>query len=675
MHELRSLGVNRLAKETGVSLARFARLITLVRDGLPPGIRSHFRPADSRDSGSLCSMSTSSSALLPSGFCTLSVMLSFLWATARSKADVLEFYEAAASHLPPGKLLESGGAYKPQCERWRQEWVQSSFDRASIEDGSPGTAAAAAHLAAIGALPERSDVSVHAGHALEAVAEAVDDERTSSALELLAFALASRGSDRPEIEQARHGFKGQTAVPDCVEAVARDAISLALWDFDAMRFDPARLPERAEPRVRNFFGSTKGYSSGYASGAEWFDICSARSGLRYVSGQSLLHVSGIDGSAVAMSGRYGGNDGCSTAYELHPSLQSFHAAMESLLGVELNAPSEDDGSLTPLWPAAKVGWHVRALGTDRPVLRLRPFVAKGGASCAHRGVSSRRSEELVIVFKDRVHCYALRRVVSDEPQWIRGVGCAWLQRWRELGAGGFANGPLPCATHELAASALLGRLLLVASAHGLEKQQHQQDQRRRQGHPESIFTCPASAAAESALLAVLSAAPFGFEERTSALRLCLHAGPSVWWVLPLLLQPPAATNQWDRLTLGACAELLEPALREQARSDGGTAHGYVELCAAAAADQPALQAVLALRTSEHQDATLRSALARCSQNERAEVLHIAVGFGGYSLKQRMRACAAVCEAWWTEWRARGGAGDVARRKRRMEHEARYRTTT
>ena len=78
-------------------------------------------------------------------------MLSFLWATARSKADVLEFYEAAASHLPPGKLLESGGAYKPQCERWRQEWVQSSFDRASIEDGSPGTAAAAAHLAAIGA--------------------------------------------------------------------------------------------------------------------------------------------------------------------------------------------------------------------------------------------------------------------------------------------------------------------------------------------------------------------------------------------------------------------------------------------------------------------------------------------------------------------------------------------
>ena len=34
VHELRSLGVNRLAKETGVSLARFARLITLVRDGL-----------------------------------------------------------------------------------------------------------------------------------------------------------------------------------------------------------------------------------------------------------------------------------------------------------------------------------------------------------------------------------------------------------------------------------------------------------------------------------------------------------------------------------------------------------------------------------------------------------------------------------------------------------------
>ena len=50
--------------------------------------------------------------------------------------------------------------------------------------------------------------------------------------------------------------------------------------------------------------------------------------------------------------------------------------------------------------------------------------------------------------------------------------------------------------------------------------------------------------------------------------LCIDAGPRSWWALPLLLTPPAATNAWDSLTLTACADLLEPLLREQARASG-----------------------------------------------------------------------------------------------------------
>ena len=112
---------------------------------------------------------------------------------------------------------------------------------------------------------------------------------------LLAFSLAGRGSERPDIEQARHSFMGQQPeVPDCVEAVARDAISLALWDFERAAFRPGRLPPRADARVRAFFSSSLGYSSGRSAGAEWFSLCSAREGLHYVSGRSAL--SGVRGA-------------------------------------------------------------------------------------------------------------------------------------------------------------------------------------------------------------------------------------------------------------------------------------------------------------------------------------------------------------------------------------------
>ena len=67
------------------------------------------------------------------------------------------------------------------------------------------------------------------------------------------------------------------------------------------------------------------------------------------------------------------------------------------------------------------------------------------------------------------------------------------------------------------------------------------------------------------------------------------------------------------------------------------------LCAAAAVSPP-LQAVLALRSERPE--TVQSALARCSDEEAAMVLRIALGFAGFTPWQRLSACRLVGESWW-----------------------------
>lgn len=225
-----------------------------------------------------------------------------------------------------------------------------------------------------------------------------------------------------------------------------------------------------------------------------------------------------------------------------------------------------------------------------------------------------------------MHCYSLRSVTHEPPRWLSGIGRAWLRLWRASQGGCFVDASL-----QLSASTVLGGSLLSATSHQL--------QRADGGGAGGSAASTPSINAESALLAVLSTTPHGFEERINGLRLCLHAGPSCYWALPLLLQPPLTTARWDSLTLASCADLLEPALRAQGRADGMADNDAIAICAAAAAAQPALQAVLALRNGQPE--TLRAALRRCTDVERRTLLQIAIGFTGYTLAQRLQALAAV----------------------------------
>jgi hypothetical protein len=615
---LRLLGVNKLARSAKVSLARFSRVVETIRAGLPAAAPG------SSDAGA----DGGTGHAWPPTLCTATVCLGFLWSTARSKACLLEFFEAAAEHLPRGTLL--GDEYDATCASWRAEWLAASFDRDALDavDDIQGTTASTA--------------------AVKLLASLVEDEAT---LEMITFALAGRGSERPEVEQARHSFRGQAAVPDCVEAILRDTLSLLLWDFSRGGFDGARLPRSADRLVRDFFSSSNAYSSGSRAGSVWFDICSARRRVQGRGGGGGGRTGTGTGSPSTALHYISGSDGLVNKYELHPSLRCFLDALESLLGMELEAPPPStDGAFLPLWPGALLAWSCSQSDSDRPVLRLRPTTtttasgATGAAAPKSPPHSSRppaRTEELRLVFKSGVHCYALRQAVQDEPRWIAGVRRAWMHAWREGGALSL-NG----RDHELVATILLGRGMLLASSHRLPQ-------------PESAstsVTAPTRGSrfdAPSALLATMSAGPYGYEERLAGLRLLYQSGPAAWWALPLLLQPPVATGQWDSLTLGSCAELLEPALRldrsgRTSHAEGARQHPQALSTVCVDAAGPALQAVLALQSSK--SGALRDALGRCSAAERWIVMEIAVGHSGFSFAQRISAVVAGSGAWWEAMR-------------------------
>ena len=202
-------------------------------------------------------------------------------------------------------------------------------------------------------------------------------------------------------------------------------LSLALWDTNSTSFDAARLPPSADPQVSAFFRSDT--LSHARSSSEWFDLCSARDGLRYISGS--------------------GN----RKFELYPSAETFVDALESFVGIRPAPPTHD--GLAPLWPGCAVGWRLSGtssrklllvqrldgpsaesaivVGSDVVTQRLRHEVS-GATGHRLRATGLRATEVLRIVFHSEVHCYALRSLICDEPGWLDGCRRLWLDRWRQL---------------------------------------------------------------------------------------------------------------------------------------------------------------------------------------------------------------------------------------------------
>ena len=445
---LEAAGVAALARETRVSIARFERLVSLtasaVEEDPPVGA---------------------------------AVFLAYVWARADGRACLLAFLDALARHRPGLFAPDS----RPRCEEWRSEWVATAFGNDVnylLGGGSVAVAPPPAELEAL--------LGVGAAAATGEEGEEVEQEQEldAAALERLVYTLVARHGCAPEVRQESHGWRGQPAVADCVEACVREAVGLALWDRRDQRHDGARLPHRAEAAVRAFFcaaaphgapavaaeaeagvetaaaagaapgavagagntgggtaGNTGGGTSGGTSGAgaAWYALLQARPRLRYMLGLER---------------------GLGYSYELHPSVDNFVATLRSLLDTPIAPPPPIVASppasggvggsggggkraavvpaeAVPPWEGCELRWWIEGDARAPIVAMARAHAGGNGSAAAEAGAGGNGggdgnggAEQLRVVFNGERHCYALRNALASEPAWLTDVRRAWLGAWR-----------------------------------------------------------------------------------------------------------------------------------------------------------------------------------------------------------------------------------------------------
>ncbi|KAL1522406.1 hypothetical protein AB1Y20_017396 [Prymnesium parvum] len=235
------LPLPQLARETGVSIARFERLVEQVR------------LADEEESTRATCLPRAGSALL----------MRHLWLSSSSRTHLATF---ATSLDAEARRLGFDGALAcalppPFC---RDELTPQQVEHAMAD-------------------------LCHSPH--------------PEAFEQLVAALALGGARSVPLLQGRYSYKDQPAVADCAELATRELLNAMLWCPVTQAFDAARLPGGTAESVRAFYGrdglaqlereelreketpTTDGLSPEYTSASRrWFDIVSNLPRVRYLSG-------------------------------------------------------------------------------------------------------------------------------------------------------------------------------------------------------------------------------------------------------------------------------------------------------------------------------------------------------------------------------------------------------
>ncbi len=191
--------VPKLARKTGVTIARFERLVAQVA------------AADDE-------------ADAPLPYAGSAILLRHLWLRSSSREDLWTFLATLEEHYGP--------ALSPDAHRLgRQAWIeQPPFGAADM--ASLAVLRAARHVFSRG---ESAPSEVHASY------------------ERLAAALALGGSRAAPLLQGRYGYDEQPPVADCAEMVARELLNALLWDPTAQAFDSSRLPPSSLPELLAYY--------------------------------------------------------------------------------------------------------------------------------------------------------------------------------------------------------------------------------------------------------------------------------------------------------------------------------------------------------------------------------------------------------------------------------------
>ena len=336
------LSLPSLCRETGVSIARFQRLVEQI--------------AAADDAAA----TDPAVELLPR--VGSAMVLRHLWlrastgggkATLRTYLLTLEhFYGpvlAPNSMLSPGSSLRDqiqisdlppGSSLRDQIKISDLPPGSSLRDQIKISDLPPGSPVPPAQWLHLRFTPDELDASaVHAAAAkLLATASCEstfrgdgEDGAVATAYERLVCALALGGSRSPPLVERKVGIQWrQQALPpkaDCAELVTREVLNAMLWCTEGQAFDASRLPQSASAALKAFYApGGLAYSSKSASEA-FMALVSELPGVEYLSGQ----------------------DGLSSqpplVYEMKPTMGNLLSALQALLGV----PVPDVRALQAIW--------------------------------------------------------------------------------------------------------------------------------------------------------------------------------------------------------------------------------------------------------------------------------------------------------------------------------------
>lgn len=325
------LTVPRLAKDTGVSIARFERLVELIVH------------ADDEETP------------LP-GLSGTALLMRLLWMRCTTRRELWAYLSTL--HTTYGML---------RADALEAPFIAAPMFTAS-ELAGPAVEAAARVLL------------VEGTSSFSCLQSSELDRGAASSFEVVAAALALGGSRAAPLNQGRYGYQGQPAVADCAELCARELLNALLWDPAAQQFDSSRLPPKSRDALRAFYApggmayvemrggecNTGGTSADdaqwgvgapiyTASAAAWFELASGLPSVPYLAGATRR-----------------------SKYELAPSIE----AVVSCLGALLGEPSvRTPQSLQNLWrrvqPERDVTLRSNAFG-DR-LYMLEPEETSGEA--------------------------------------------------------------------------------------------------------------------------------------------------------------------------------------------------------------------------------------------------------------------------------------------------------
>ena len=437
-------GVDVLARQSKVSIARFERLVALVAEAARQrrpltlgtdteehavaGVERAVQGRDDRVSAHGGGAAGAGGSTV--GISGIDVFLAFVWASATSKRDVVDFLRALQSYVDDTaeatgdapRLFAPSGDADAALRPLGDELEAAAFGaevQYMLGGGSRSIAPDAAELEAL----ETGGVA-------------------GAALERLAFTLVARHGCAPEVPQAVYGFRDQPAVADCVEAAsARRSVSLCGTAAVAHTTPRCCRPRRTRASSTSSLAATTtaatalgGAGTSYSARAgRRSTICWARtprtrtsSSLRSTTLQRPLHASSAS--------RW-----CHRLQRVR-STKAATAAAAALAGTL----AEEAPPLVPVWPGSPLRWQL--LGDGRHPILLFRRVADAPERTG--GDGGHAAEEMRVVFNGQRHCYSLRDGTRTTPAWVGALRRSWRRRVRR-------GETLHPATHA-AAARLLG---------------------------------------------------------------------------------------------------------------------------------------------------------------------------------------------------------------------------